>query len=92
MPCSLWSHAWAISGAPHLDGVDEVQQDLALVVALHELHVLHDEVGGRPHAPNRQEDVVVQEVAGQPLNLLRADTEGLMHGRSDDITYGSSPI
>jgi len=56
---------------PHLDGVDEVQQDLALVVALHELHVLHDQVGGRPHAPHRQEDVVVQEVAGQPLDLLR---------------------
>jgi len=56
---------------PHLDGVDEVQQDLALVVALHELHVLHDQVGGRPHAPDRQEDVVVQEVAGQALDLLR---------------------
>ena len=56
----------------HLDGVDEVQQDLALVAALHELHVLHDEVRGGADAPHRQEDVPVQEVAGQPLDLLRA--------------------
>mmetsp|Transcript_18447 Transcript_18447/g.55656 ORF Transcript_18447/g.55656 Transcript_18447/m.55656 type:complete len:249 (+) Transcript_18447:1026-1772(+) len=53
-----------------LDCVDEVQQNLALVVALDKLHVLHDEVCGRTHTTNGQENVIVQEVAGQPLNFL----------------------
>jgi hypothetical protein len=36
--------------APHLDGVDAVEQRLHLLVGLHVLHVLHDQVGRRPHA------------------------------------------
>ena len=58
-------------GSSYLDGVNEVQQDLTFVVALHELHMLHDEVCGAAHAAHCQKDVVAQEVARQPLDFLR---------------------
>jgi hypothetical protein len=42
----------------------------ALVLLLHPLHMLRDEVGGGAHAPNGDPHVVVQEVVSQTLDLL----------------------
>ena len=53
-----------------LDRVDAVEQRLALLVALHVLDVLRDQVGRAADAPDGQEDVVVQKVGGEALDLL----------------------
>jgi len=58
------------SPPPHLHGVDAVQHRLLLLVRLHVLHVLRDEVRAGAHAPDGEEDVVVQEVGGEALDLL----------------------
>ena len=58
------------AGGRHLDRVDQVQEDSALVIGGHILDVLHDEVGGGADAANGEEDVVVHEVCSQALDLL----------------------
>lgn len=49
----------------HLHHLDAVQHGLALLVLLHILHVLRNQVGGAAHTAHSQENVVVQEVWGR---------------------------
>jgi hypothetical protein len=71
-------------GLGQVGGVQQVEQEGALVVLLHPDHLLGDVLGGGADAAHRQEDVVIEEVAGQHLDgrrERRREHEGLTFAR-----------
>jgi hypothetical protein len=63
-----------------LDSVEELDHGGVLVLLLDVHELLHDEVGRRADASDPKEDVVVEEVRGEPLDLdgeRRAEEQGL---------------
>jgi hypothetical protein len=50
-------------------GVEDVEQDRALVHVLDVFNLLGDVLGGGTNTSNRQEDVVLQEISGEHLNV-----------------------
>ena len=51
--------------------IKNVKQDGAFVLVFDIFNLLGDILGGRPDAPNREEDVLLQEVLGEDLDVAR---------------------
>ena len=68
----------ALVRGPCTGGVEQVEQEGALVVVLHPHHLLRDVLARAADATHRQEDVVVQEVLCQDLRDDR-DSEESSH-------------
>jgi hypothetical protein len=70
------AHAADTNAATHVNHLDAVQHSLALLILLHILYVLCNQVGGATHAADCQENVVVQEVCRQ---------QNTTHGRQQSL-------